>query len=153
MGEKAVLSVLALDTPAKQYCYDHLITEDSTPVDNWFAEAMYRLLVEPLYASWKGPPGHGGKFIAGAKVGIFPDDSQPLPPVCPDMLLSLGVEFPADIHRKENRSYFLWKFGKPPDAVAEIVFRITKEVRTVRSASSMPSSGCCITSFSIHCSA
>ena len=120
MGEKAALAATSA-LPEKQYRYDHLITEDDTPVDNWFAEAMYRLLVEPLYASWAGPSEHGGKFIAGANVGVFADDSNPLPPVCPDMLLSLGVAFPDDIGKKENRSYFIWKYGKPPDVATEIV--------------------------------
>jgi hypothetical protein len=119
--EGTALATPGQPRPLDSYRYDHLITEDDTPVDNWIAEAMYRLMVEPLYTSWEGPVGHGGKFIAAANVGVFADDSTPLPPVCPDILLSLGVELPDDIRRKDNRSYFIWKFGKPPDAVTEIV--------------------------------
>lgn len=120
--EGTVPATPAQPRPLDSYRYDHLITEDDTPVDNWIAEAMYRLMVQPLYISWEGPPErYGGKFVAGANVGVFADDSTPLPPVCPDILLSLGVEFPDDVGRKDNRSYFIWKFGKPPDAVTEIV--------------------------------
>jgi hypothetical protein len=37
---------------------DHLITEDDTPVDNLSSAVQQRLLVEPLYTTWKGgnPP-------------------------------------------------------------------------------------------------
>ena len=34
-----------------------MVTEDDTPVDNWFSEKQRRLLVDPLYASWQGPGG------------------------------------------------------------------------------------------------
>ena len=37
------------------------------------------------------------------------------------MLLSLDVEIPSEIHLKQNRSYFVWEYGKPPDAVIEVV--------------------------------
>jgi hypothetical protein len=43
------------------------------------------------------------------------------PPLVPDMLLSLDVEIPEDWLAKEHRSYFLWEFGKAPEAVVEIV--------------------------------
>lgn len=43
------------------------------------------------------------------------------PPLVPDYLLSVGVEFPTDIWPKQNRSYFVWNYGKPPDLVLEIV--------------------------------
>jgi Uma2 family endonuclease len=101
--------------------YDHLITEDDTPVDNWFASAHYRLLVEALYASWEGPPQSPGLFLADANIGVFNTDLEPLPPVCPDILLSLGVKVPKNLYKKENRSYFIWRFGKPPDLTMEIV--------------------------------
>jgi len=35
--------------------------------------------------------------------------------------VSLDVELAADLWPKPNRSYFIWRFGKPPDAVVEIV--------------------------------
>ncbi len=38
------------------------------------------------------------------------------------MFLSLGVQAPKeDVWKKEHRSYFLWMYGKPPDAVVEVV--------------------------------
>ena len=105
--------------------HDHLITEDDAPVDNWFAAAQYRLLVEPLYASWSGPPTEDGKFIVDANVGLFNTDKEPKPPVVPDVMLALGVEFPEDLQQKEHRSYFIWLFGKPPDVVVELVSNTT----------------------------
>ncbi|GAK55307.1 hypothetical protein U27_02139 [Candidatus Vecturithrix granuli] len=94
---------------------DHIVTEDDTPVDNVFSEKQQRLLVEPLYSSWQP----GRPFFAAANVGIFYAVRQP--PLVPDMFLSLDVQPDEDIRRKENRSYFLWKFGKPPEVVVEVV--------------------------------
>ncbi|MBP87204.1 MAG: hypothetical protein CMJ64_10870 [Planctomycetaceae bacterium] len=37
------------------------------------------------------------------------------------MMLSRGVELPSDVHKKENRSYFVWEYGKVPDLVVEVV--------------------------------
>ena len=99
-------------------CVDHLVTEDDTPVDSIFSEKQQRLLTEPLYSSWVHPS-HGRKFVALANVGFFYTVRRP--PYVPDMLLSLGVELPADVHPKPFRSYFLWEYGKPPDVVIEIV--------------------------------
>jgi len=93
----------------------HIITEDEKPVDNVFSEKQQRLLVEPLYSSW----GSGKPFFAAANVGVFYAVHQP--PLVPDMFLSLDVQPDEDIWRKENRSYFLWKFGKPPEVVVEVV--------------------------------
>ena len=93
----------------------HIITEDDTPVDNVFSEKQQRLLVEPLYNSWQP----GRPFFAAANVGVFYATHQP--PLVPDMFLSLDVQPDEDIWRKENRSYFLWKFGKPPEVVVEVV--------------------------------
>jgi len=64
----------------------HIITEDDTPVDNMFSAKQQRLLVEPLYTSWQA----GRPFIADANVGVF--RSPHLPPIVPDMFLSLDVE-------------------------------------------------------------
>jgi len=97
---------------------DHLITEDDTPVDNIYAEKQQRLLNDSLYASWHGP-GAGRPFIALANVGLFHGIN--LPAQVPDVLLSLDVEFPADIWQKRHRSYMIWEYGKPPEVVIEIV--------------------------------
>ena len=102
---------------------EHLVTEDDTPVDNLFSEKQMRLLTEPLYSSWAGPggaPACGSRpFVAMAHVGLFYHIRRP--PLVPDVLLSLDVEVPADVHLKHNRSYFVWEYGKPPDVVIEIV--------------------------------
>lgn len=93
----------------------HIETEDDEPVDNLPSEKHQRLLVEPLYSSTilERP------FLAAANVGIF--DGINDSPIVPDMLLSLGVQVADDWWAKENRSYFVWEFGKRPDIVIEIV--------------------------------
>jgi Uma2 family endonuclease len=95
-----------------------LVTEDDTPVDNVFSEKQQRLLTEPLFSSWSGP-GQPRPFVAMANVGLFYAIRRP--PLVPDVLLSLGVEMPADIHLKSNRSYFTWEYGKAPEVVIEVV--------------------------------
>jgi Uma2 family endonuclease len=97
--------------------YD-LITEDDTPVDNLLSEKQQRLLTEPLYSAWAGQRA-GRPFLAAANVGIFYQIHTPA--IVPDMLLSLDVRAADDLSLKENRSYFLWVFGKPPDLALEIV--------------------------------
>jgi len=94
---------------------DDLVTEDDTPVDNIYSEKQQRLLTEPLYSSWKPDR----LFLATANVGLFYAIRQP--PLVPDALLSLDVEAPADLKPKRNRSYFIWEYGKAPEAVIEIV--------------------------------
>ena len=84
-------------------------------MDNIYSEKQQRLLTEPLYSSWKP----GRSFLALANVGLFYAVRQP--PLVPDALLSLDVEAPADLKPKRNRSYFIWEFGKAPEAVIEIV--------------------------------
>jgi hypothetical protein len=96
----------------------HLITEDDTPVDNLFSERQMDLLVDSLYASWAGPKG-GRPFVAMANVALYYALRQQ--PLVPDALISLDVELPADFWKKENRSYLIWEYGKPPDVVVEIV--------------------------------
>lgn len=100
-----------------------LVTEDDAPWDNLASEKQQRLLTEPLYASWGGAPAElgGGRrpFLVAANVGLFA--TVKAPPLVPDVLLSVDVEAPQDPWRKENRSYFLWQFGKPPNVVIEIV--------------------------------
>jgi Uma2 family endonuclease len=97
---------------------DHLVTEDDTPVDNLPSEKNQRLLVEPLYSSWK-ETNPDRKFLAAANIAVYYQISEPQ--VVPDMLLSLDVEPAADWWERKNRSYLVWEFGKPPDVVIEIV--------------------------------
>jgi len=104
---------------------ENLVTEDETPVDNLFSEKQQRLLTEPLYSSWAGPPAEpeaGAErrtFLVAANVGLFPSVHQP--PLVPDVFLSLDVQAPPDIHAKRHRTYFFWEFGKAPEVVIEIV--------------------------------
>src|SRR5262249_19806070 len=58
-------------------------------------------------------------FLALANVGLFFSVKQP--PLVPDVMLSLDVQLGDDFSRKENRSYFTWILGKPPDVVIEFV--------------------------------
>lgn len=96
----------------------HLVTEDDTPVDNFFSERQMDLWVDTLYASWRGPMAHR-PFMAMANVALYFALRQQ--PLVPDVLISLDVEPPTDVWKKENRSYFIWEYGKPPDVVVEIV--------------------------------
>jgi len=105
----------ALLPPELRPCLDDVVTEDDTPVDNMLSEKQQRLLTEPLYSSWNP----GRPFLATANVGLFYAVRQP--PLVPDALLSLDVQVTADWFAKEHRSYFMWEFGKPPEAVVEIV--------------------------------
>jgi Uma2 family endonuclease len=107
--------VAAGPAPPVRPCLDHIVTEDDTPVDNMFSEKEQRLLTEPLYSSWNP----GRQFVATANVGLFYAVRQP--PLVSDVLLSLDVERTGDLLVKENRSYFIWEFGKAPEAVVEIV--------------------------------
>lgn len=94
----------------------HIITEDDEPVDNVFSAKQQRLLVESLYNGWQQEQ----PFFADANVGIFASLHEP--PLVPDVFLSLGLLPPQkDAWKKENRSYFLWEYGKPPEVVVEII--------------------------------
>lgn len=93
----------------------HLITEDDEPVDNFYQEKQIALLTEALRVSWE----EGRPFVSGADVGIFYNINKPA--IVPDVFLSTGVELAEDFHCKENRSYYIWNFGKPPEIVIEIV--------------------------------
>ncbi len=97
---------------------DTLITEDGKPVDNIFIEHQYRLLTESLYTSWAGP-GNGRPFRVMSNVGLF--FTAKVPPLVPDVMLSLDVAPPKDVRAKESRSYFVWIIGKLPEVVIEIV--------------------------------
>lgn len=94
---------------------DHIQTEDGAPVDSVFSEKQMRLLTEPLYSSWKPE----WPFVAFADVGLF--YGVDIPPLVPNVLLSLKVRLPEDLRPKLNRSYFVWKYGKPPEVAIEIV--------------------------------
>ncbi|NJN88268.1 MAG: Uma2 family endonuclease [Leptolyngbyaceae cyanobacterium SL_7_1] len=93
----------------------HLVIEDDAPVDNFQSEEQQRLLVEPLYSSKALP----SPFLAAANVGLFYRLKGE--PIVPDMLLSLGVQRPDDFSQRQNRSYFVWEFGKNPEVCIEIV--------------------------------
>lgn len=103
---------LAWDVPEPDV--SHLVTEDDTPVDNWFQDKEMDLLTEALNVSWS----QGRPFVTGADIGVFYAVKEA---IVPDVLLSLGVDYPEDYHEKNRRSYFTWVFGKPPDVVIEIV--------------------------------
>jgi hypothetical protein len=96
----------------------HLVTEDDTPVDNIFSERQMDLLVDSLYASWRGPA-EDMPFVAMANVALYFALRQQ--PLVPDVLISLDVRLPGDVWKKENRSYLIWEYGKPPEVVVEIV--------------------------------
>jgi Uma2 family endonuclease len=107
------LRILGKNTPD----ISDLITEDDGP-KNIFSEKQQRLLTEPLYSSWAGL-GENRSFVIVSNVGLFAVARNPA--IVPDVLLSADVEMPTDFSRKENRSYFLWEFSKPPDIAIEIV--------------------------------
>ena len=100
-----------------------LVIEDDTPVDSIVTEKQERLLTDALYSSWSGPPpardGQARPFAAFANVGLFSSSLEP--PVVPDVMLSLDVSIPGDQTEKKNRSYFMWRYGKPPEVVIELV--------------------------------
>lgn len=106
----------------------NLVTEDDEPVDNIFSEKQQRLLVDALYESWMPPLPEDATetqlsqprlFWASANVGIF--RSVHLPAVVPDVFVSLDVTTPTDLRESNERSYYMWEHGKPPEAVIEIV--------------------------------
>ncbi len=92
-----------------------VITEDDAPVDNLITEKQQRLLTTTLYSSFATDL----PFLATANVGLF--YGERIPPLLPDVLLSLRVKVPEDWSEKKNRSYFVFSFGKPPEVAIEIV--------------------------------
>jgi Uma2 family endonuclease len=104
--------------PEPEIDYDSLVTEDHKAVETFFLEKLCRLLTRPLYASWQGP-GPGRTFLVQANVGWFYQHKTPA--VVPDVLLSLDVTGPPDLHVKQGHSYYQWDLGKPPDVVIEAV--------------------------------
>ncbi|QFS42763.1 Uma2 family endonuclease [Nostoc sphaeroides] len=93
---------------------NQLVTEDDTPVDNFASEKQQRLLVGSLYSSLQSQ-----SFLAAANVGVYHTDGQPA--IVPDVFLSLDVQVPQNWWEKQNRCYMVWRFGKPPEVVLEIV--------------------------------
>jgi len=101
--------------PVEEPDVEHLVTEDDTPVDNPFSERQQKLLSDCLETSYT----REGPFVSLVNVGLY--SSPEVEPLVPDLLLSLDVTFPEQIWEKRNRSYFIWRYGKPPDLVLEIV--------------------------------
>jgi Putative restriction endonuclease len=95
-----------------------LVISDGKPLDSFYQSALLRLLVNALYASWTGP-GDDRPWLAVSDVGLF--SSPKLPPIVPDVMLSLDVSRGTDLSIKENYSYFAWVLGKLPDLVIENV--------------------------------
>ena len=93
---------------------NQLVTEDDTPVDNFAYEKQQRLLVGSLYSTLQQQT-----FLAAANVGIYHTDGQPA--IVPDIFLSFDVQVPQNWWEKQNRCYIIWRFGKPPEVVIEIV--------------------------------
>ena len=91
-----------------------LVTEDDTPVDNLASAKQQRLLVSSLYSSLKNQV-----FLAEANVGIYHTYGEPA--IVPDLFISFDVEVPENWWEKQNRCYLVWKFGKSPEIVIEIV--------------------------------
>ncbi len=118
-SEPSTVDTQAVESDNEFYIdHSQFVTEDDAPVDNLFSAKLQRLLVEILYSAWAkmiSPK----TFLADANVGVFYSIYQPA--IVPDVFLSLNVEAPKDFHQKENRSYFMWRVGKPPDLVVEIV--------------------------------
>lgn len=98
--------------------YSNIITEDGAPVENIVSEREMSLLRDTLYVSWQ-IDGQSPKFVALADVGVFYRPDKPA--VVPDVMVSLGVTLPDEIKEKKDKSYFIWRYGKPPDVVVEIV--------------------------------
>jgi Uma2 family endonuclease len=100
-----------------------LVIEDDAPVDNIFSEKQERLLTEPLYTSWTGPPHEQNQpprpFAVLANVGLFPALRES--PIVPDVMLVVDVKLNDDYSKKENRTYLMWVVGKCPDIVIEVV--------------------------------
>jgi Uma2 family endonuclease len=109
------MSQQLLDTESAIPDISRLVIEDNTPVDNFQSEKQQRLLTEPLYSSRV----LSVPFIAAANVGLFYAIKQD--PIVPDVFLSMNVQMPQDWSQKQNRSYFVWEFGKAPEVAIEIV--------------------------------
>ena len=99
--------------------YSKIEISDDTPVDGLIQHHEMELLTNALYASWRNADGEKPKFVAFSDVGVFYQPDKP--PIVPDVLVSLGVEIPKIIEGKKDLSYFIWRYGKPPEVTVEIV--------------------------------
>jgi len=93
----------------------NLVTEDDEHVDNFPSAKQQRILVEPIYSS----SNLQRPFLADSNIALY--STPRAAPIVPDMFLSQGVQVADEWWEKENRSYLLWEFGKPPEVVMEIV--------------------------------
>jgi len=113
----------ARPAPTLEELEGRLVTEDDKPVDNLYSEKARRQLPGSLHSGWGGPPpgpdGARRSFVAMSDVGVFFTPTEQ--PLSPDVLVSLDVTLPADIHVQKGKSYFCWRYGKVPDLVMEIV--------------------------------
>ena len=91
-----------------------LVTEDDRGVESIFQAKQMAILTEALGVSWP----EGRPLVSMSDVGLFYAVKEA---IGPDVLLSVGVDYPPNGHEKKYRSYFIWQFGKPPDLVIEIV--------------------------------
>ena len=100
-----------------------LVTEDDEPVDNIFSEKQQKFLTQTLYSSWKPVTelGEPRLFFSAANIGLFAKLESGVKPIVPDVLVSLDVTAPKNVHEKRHRSYMVWEFGKPPELVLEVV--------------------------------
>lgn len=110
MVEQLLINVDDYDVPDANL----LVTEDDTPVDNLPSEKQQRLLVGSLYSSLQNQT-----FLAAANVGIYHTYGEPA--IVPDLFISFDVQVPENWWEKQNRCYLVWKFGKTPEVVVEIV--------------------------------
>lgn len=92
---------------------NQLVTENET-LDNFATSKHKRLLISSLYSSLQQQ-----SFLAAANVGIYHTDEQPA--IVPDVFLSFDVQLSQNWWEKQNRCYMVWRFGKPPEVVLEIV--------------------------------
>jgi Uma2 family endonuclease len=91
-----------------------LVTEDDTPVDNFASAKQQCLLVTSLYSALSGQI-----FLAESNVGIYHTAKEPA--IVPDVFVSFDVQAPENWWEKQQRCYFVWNFGKPPEIVIELV--------------------------------
>jgi Uma2 family endonuclease len=116
--EKIMVEQLLIKTEDLEDCSvpdaNLLVTEDDTPVDNFASEKQQRLLVGSLYSSLQQQ-----QFLAAANVAIFHKDTEPA--IVPDIFVSFDVQVPENWWEKQNRCYLVWKFGKVPEIVIELV--------------------------------
>jgi Uma2 family endonuclease len=92
-----------------------LVTEDDAPVDNYYSELQMAMLTETLRSSWKTER----KRIVASDVGVF--YALSVPPIVPDVFVSMDVERFADTTTPPGKSYLVWRMGKGPEIAIEIV--------------------------------